>query len=308
MRDFFADIDWERWSETIWTSGARIIVIVVVVYVALRILQRVIGPAIRAAISSQMVGQPQVEIDKRVDTLAHVVYRTLWIVGLVIGLLTILPEFGINTSALLAGAGLVGLAVGFGAQSLVKDIISGIFVLAENQYGKGDVVNIAGVGGLVEDVNLRRTILRDLDGAVHSIPNGEITVASNLTRAQSRVNVLMRVSYGEDIDHVFAVMNRVGEELAADPEWSADITEPPKVLGVEGFGDSGIEIRILGETQPIRQWDVMRELRRRLKLAFDAEGIEIPFPHRTLVTAGRKAADGLVVRPAGNEAKAGERT
>ena len=303
MRDFFTDIDWSRWSETLWTRGARVIIIVVVIYVALRIIQRVLEPTIRKAITAQMEGEPEVEIEKRVDTLSHVIYRTISVVAVLIGLITILPEFGINTSALLAGAGLIGLAVGFGAQSLVKDMISGLFVLVENQYGKGDVVNLAGIGGLVEDVNLRRTVLRDLDGTVHSIPNGEIGVASNLTRSWSRANIIIGVSYSEDLDHVFSVINRVGEELANDPDWSKDIIAAPKALGVEAFGDSSIDIRVLGDTQPIRQWDVMRELRRRLKSAFDAEGIEIPYPHRTLVTAGQKAADGLLVRQASNGAR-----
>ena len=302
MRDFFADIDWDRWSEEIWTSGLRVILVIAAIYVGLRVLQRFLGPAIRATVSAQMQGEPEVEVDKRVDTLSHVVYRTIWTVAVLIGLLTILPELGINISALLAGAGLIGLAIGFGAQSLVKDVISGLFVLIENQYGKGDVVNIAGIGGLVEDVNLRRTLLRDLDGTVHSIPNGEVAVSSNLTRAWSRVNIMISVSYADDLDHVFAVINRVGEDMANDPDWSKDIIAAPKALGVEGFGDSGIDIRVLGDTQPIRQWDVMRELRRRLKKAFDEEGIEIPFPHRTLVTAGQKAADGFVVRRTGDGA------
>ena len=302
MRDFFADIDWDRWSEEIWTSGLRVILVIAAIYVGLRVLQRFLGPAIRATVSAQMEGEPEVEVDKRVDTLSHVVYRTIWTVAVLIGLLTILPELGINISALLAGAGLIGLAIGFGAQSLVKDVISGLFVLIENQYGKGDVVNIAGIGGLVEDVNLRRTLLRDLDGTVHSIPNGEVAVSSNLTRAWSRVNIMISVSYADDLDHVFAVINRVGEDMANDPDWSKDIIAAPKALGVEGFGDSGIDIRVLGDTQPIRQWDVMRELRRRLKKAFDEEGIEIPFPHRTLVTAGQKAADGFVVRRTGDGA------
>ncbi|MDZ4277700.1 MAG: mechanosensitive ion channel family protein [Dehalococcoidia bacterium] len=300
MRDFFTDIDWSRWSETVWTTGVRVIVILVALYIALRIIERVLHPAIRATISAHMEDQPQVEIDKRVDTLSHVAYRTLSIVAVFIALMTILPEFGINVSALLAGFGIIGIAVGFGAQSLVRDVIGGLFILIENQYGKGDVVNMAGVGGLVEDVNLRRTMLRDLDGAVHTIPHSQITVTSNLTRARSGINMLVRVSYGDDLDRVFEVINRTGEELARDPAWSGDILDPPKVLGIEEFADSGIQIRILGETQPIRQWDTMRELRLRLKKAFDAEGIEIPFPHRTLATAGRKAADGLVVRMAGD--------
>lgn len=300
MRDFITDINWDRWSELFWTHGLRIIIVIVAIYVGLRIFERMIGPVIRTAVSAQLEGQPQVEVDKRADTLSHVIYRTVWFVAMLVGLLTILPELGINISALLAGAGLIGLAVGFGAQSLVKDVISGLFILVENQYSKGDVVNIAGIGGLVDDVNLRRTLLRDLDGAVHTVPNGEIGVASNLTRSWSRVNLIVAVSYGDDLDHVFEVINRVGKELAEDPEWSKDIIEAPKALGVENFGDSGIDIRILGDTQPIRQWDVMRQLRLRLKKAFDAEGIEIPFPHRTLVTVGQKSADGIVVRQGGS--------
>jgi small conductance mechanosensitive channel len=304
MRDFFTDINWDRWSELFWTHGLRIIIVIVAIYVGLRIFERMIGPVIRTAVSAQLEGQPQVEVDKRADTLSHVIYRTVWFVAILIGLLTILPELGINISALLAGAGLIGLAVGFGAQSLVKDVISGLFILVENQYSKGDVVNIAGIGGLVDDVNLRRTLLRDLDGAVHTVPNGEISVASNLTRSWSRVNLILSVSYGDDLDHVFEVINRVGKELAEDPEWAKDIIEAPKALGVENFGDSGIDIRILGDTQPIRQWDVMRQLRLRLKKAFDAEGIEIPFPHRTLVTVGQKSADGIVVRQQGGSGSA----
>ena len=300
MREFFADIDWERWSETFFTHGLRIVVVALALYVALRVLRRIVDPVVRTTVSVHMEGQPEIEVEKRVETLSHVAYRTIWAVAVLVGLLTILPELGINISALLAGAGLVGLAVGFGAQSLVKDVISGLFILVENQYGKGDVVNIAGVGGLVEDVNLRRTLLRDLDGTVHSIPNGSIGAASNLTRSWSRVNTVISVSYSEDLDRVFAVVDRVGESLRRDPDWDQDIITPPRALGVEAFGDSGIEIRILGETQPIRQWDVMREFRRRLKKAFDEEGIEIPFPHRTLVSAGQKAADGLVLRLPGN--------
>jgi small conductance mechanosensitive channel len=298
MREFFTDIDWSRWSENIWTGGVRVIVIVLAIYIALRILQRVLEPAIRRAMTAQMEGQPEAEIDKRVATLSHVAYRTIWVAAIVGGLITILPEFGVNASALLAGAGLAGLAVGFGAQSLVKDVIAGVFVLAENQYGKGDVVTLAGISGLVEDVNLRRTLLRDLDGTLHSVPNGEVTVASNRTRAWARINIVVRVSYSEDLDHVFAVIDRVGEGLAADPGWKEGIIDAPKVLGVEGFGDSSVDIRVLGQVNASAQWDAERELRKRLKKAFDEEGIEIPYPHRTLVTAGQKAADGLVVRQA----------
>ncbi len=298
MRDFFSDIDWSRWAETTWTSGARVLVIVLIIFIAMRVLQRVLEPAIRTAITRQMTKEPQIEIDQRIETLTHVIYRTAWVVAIFAGLITILPEFGINASALLAGVGLVGLAVGFGAQSLVKDIIAGLFILVENQYGRGDVVSIAGVGGTVEDVNLRRTLIRDLDGTQHSVPNGEIVVASNKTQIFSRMNEVVGVSYGDNLEQVFAIINRIGEEMAGDAAWSQDIISAPTVLGIDGFGDSSVDIRVLADTQPGRQWNVTREFRLRIKLAFDKEGIEIPFPHRTLVTAGQKAADGVLVRQA----------
>jgi small conductance mechanosensitive channel len=278
MRDFFTDIDWDRWSETVWTHGARVIIVVLALYVALHIVRRLLAPAIRATVAAQMQGQPEVEVQKRVDTLSHVTYRTVSTVALVTGLLTILPELGISISALLAGAGLLGLAVGFGAQSLVRDVIGGLFILIENQYGRGDIVRLAGAEGLVEDVNLRRTLLRDTDGAVHSIPHGNVSVATNLTRSWSRVNLILPISPAQDLDRVFAVVDRVGGELANDPAWSHDIIAAPRALGVDGFRDSGLEVRVLGDTEPMRQWDVTRELRRRLKQAFDAEGIQFAFP------------------------------
>src|SRR3990172_2633652 len=188
-------VNWQRWTETAWTHGARVVIVVIAVLIVLRIARRVIKPAIEHAVSVQMEGQPEVEINKRVDTLTAIVYGAVWTAAVLVGLMTTLPEFGINTTALLAGTSLAGLAIGFGAQSLVKDVISGLFVLVENQYAKGDVVNIGGVGGLVEDITLRRTVLRDLDGAIHSVPNGQVTVASNLTRTWSRANMVVTVSY-----------------------------------------------------------------------------------------------------------------
>ena len=275
MRDFFADIDWDRWSETIWTHGLRIIVVLVVVYVGLRVLRRALDRVVGAAVARQMAGQPGVEVQKRTDTLIHVVYRTAWAVAFAVAVLTILPELGINIGPLLAGAGIAGLAVGLGAQSLVRDTINGLFILVENQYGKGDVVRLAGVGGLVEDVNLRRTVLRDLDGAVHSIPNGQVAVSSNLTRGWSRVNMNVRVAYGEDLDRVTAVIDRVAQGMAQDPDFAPMVLNAPRALRVDGFDEFGVQVKIMGETQPMRQWEVTGELRRRLKKAFDEEKIEI---------------------------------
>jgi moderate conductance mechanosensitive channel len=194
-----------------------------------------------------------------------------------------LSEIGINITAVLAGASVVGVAVGFGAQSLVKDMISGLFIIMENQYRKGDVVNIAGESGVVEEINLRRTILRDVDGTYHVVPNGEIRVSSNLTKLLSRVNLTVSVSYDTDLDKAIQVINRVGKEMAEDPLWMKFINTPPKALRVNNLGDSGIDILIMGETKPSRQWEVAGELRLRLKKAFDKEGIDIPYPHTKVI-------------------------
>jgi len=224
-------------------------------------------------------GESEEEISKRGATLSGVLVGTGQITVLFIAMFMLLLELQINIAPILAGFGVVGIAIGFGAQSLVKDIVTGIFIILENQYRVGDWVKIADIDGLVEDINLRRTVLRDFSGTVHVVPNGEIRVASNYTKELARVNMNVSVAYSEDIDHVISVINRVGKELAEDPEWAPSILTPPQALGVDKLGDSGIEIKILGETKPMRPWATMRELRLRLKKAFDKEGIEIPLPH-----------------------------
>ncbi len=284
-------IDWERITDWLLTHGLRILLILVLAFVADIVLRVVVPRIIRPAVCRQMEGKPEEEIEQRIHTLVAVLRGSGRFVIVVWALFTILPELGINVTPILASVGIAGIALGFGAQSLVKDFLSGLFILIENQYSKGDVVTVAGISGLVEEVGLRRTVLRDLDGIVHHVPNGEIAVASNLTQEWSRVNMNVSVAYGEDLDKVFEVINRVGNELAADAEFGPLIIKAPQVLRVDAFEDSGIAIKILGDTEPIRQWDVMGELRRRLKKAFDEEGIEIPFPHVTLVTRGAKATD-----------------
>ena len=219
------------------------------------------------------------EVKKRSDTLSRVLVSTFQIFVILIGVFMILSELNIQIIPILASASVVGVALGFGAQSLVRDILGGLFIILESQYRVGDVVRIADVAGVVENINLRRTVLRDLDGIVHIVPNGEIRVASNFTKEVSRVNLNVSVSYNEDLDRVISVINEVGRELAEDPVWEPLIIKAPKVLRVDNFADSGIEIKITGDTQPIKQWDVTGELRLRLKKAFDKEGIEIPWPH-----------------------------
>jgi small conductance mechanosensitive channel len=238
-----------------------------------------IPKVIKTAVLKSRAGQTEEELNKRADTLSGVLTASVQVIVILVFAFMLLSELGINIAPILAGVGIVGIAIGFGAQSLVKDIIAGLFILIENQYRKGDVVKIADVSGLVEDISLRRTVLRDMDGVVHVVPNGEIRVASNLTKEWSRVNMNISVAYNTDLSHAIAVISRVGEELAKDPQWAPFILTPPKALRIDNLGDSGIEIKILGDTKPIKQWDVMGELRLRLKKAFDEEGIEIPWPH-----------------------------
>jgi moderate conductance mechanosensitive channel len=241
---------------------------------------------------------PEDEVAKRSDTLSKVLVSTIQVFVIFIALFMILAELQIDIAPILAGAGVVGIAVGFGAQSLVKDLVAGLFIIIENQYRVGDVIKIADVSGIVEGINLRRTVLRDLDGIVHVVPNGEIRVASNFTKEWSRVNLNISVAYGEDLDHVTSVINRVGKDLSEDPQWSPLILKAPQVLRVDNLGDSGVEIKILGDTKPIRQWDVMGELRRRLKKAFDEEDIEIPWPHTKVYLGNTKPKSVLSPDPA----------
>lgn len=237
-----------------------------------------IPKAIEKAVQRSRGDQTEEEVKKRSETLSGVLVASLQAIVIAVVTFMMLSEIGLNIAPMIAGVGVVGIAIGFGAQSLVKDIISGLFILLENQYRKGDVVKIADASGLVEDINLRRTILRDTDGVVHSVPNGEIRVASNLTKGWSRVNLNIGVDYATDLDKAIAVINRVGKELAEDPAWSAQILKPPQVLRVDNLGDSAIDIKILGDTKPMQQWAVTGELRLRLKKAFDKENIEIPWP------------------------------
>ncbi|MDH5781225.1 MAG: mechanosensitive ion channel family protein [Dehalococcoidia bacterium] len=261
------------------THGIRILVITIIAVALYLLLRRFVSPLVKRTITQRMKRYPEEEIKKRVDTLSSAIVNTGTVVIAVFAIITILPEFGVNIAALLAALGIVGIAVGFGAQSLIRDLLAGIFILLEDQYRVGDVVKIAGIAGLVEQIGLRRTILRDLDGIVHSIPNGEIRVASNFTKLYSRVNLNISVAYGEDLDRVIKVINRVCKEMAEEPKWSAEFVSTPKVLRVDKLGDSGIDIKILGDTKPMRQWDIMGELRLRIKRTFDKEGIEIPWPH-----------------------------
>ena len=216
---------------------------------------------------------------KRADTLSRFLGNVLTGIIYVVALFMILSEIGVDIGPLLVGAGFVGIAVGFAGQKVISDILNGLFIVVENYYNVGDVIQVAGITGVVEDVNIRRTILRDLDGIVHIVPNSQIEIASNYTKHWSRVNLNVPVAYGEDLDKVIEVLNKIGMEMTKDEYFGPFIITAPQVLRVDNFGDSSIDIKMLGETKPMRQWELTGELRKRIKKVFDEEGIEIPWPH-----------------------------
>jgi small conductance mechanosensitive channel len=222
------------------------------------------------------------EAKKRAQTLGNILRHTFLIVIFFIAILMILGELGIQLGPLLATAGIGALAIGFGAQGLVKDVISGFFIILENQYRIGDAIEVAGVSGLVESVSLRKTVLRDLEGRVHTVPNGEIKVVSNLSKEWSRAVVDIGISYRDDVDHIIDLLGQIGRELAGEEPYQSAILESPQILGVERFGESQLVIRMIVKTMPLKQWEVGRELRRRIKNRFDEKGIQIPSSHRIL--------------------------
>lgn len=220
----------------------------------------------------------------RIDTLARVFRNAAnALIVLVAGTL-VLGELGVSVAPILATAGVAGIAIGFGAQSLVKDYFNGMFLLLDDQLREGDVVEIAGKGGLVEEVTLRFVRLRDFDGHVHFVPNGEIKVVTNRTRGYARAVIEVGVAYGADPERAFEAMREVAQAMRAEPDWSRRIAEDIEIVGVERWADSAVMLRARLKVVPaIEQWNVKREFLKRLKIAFDARGIEIPFPHLTLL-------------------------
>jgi small-conductance mechanosensitive channel len=270
--------------------GVKIVIILVIGFVLLALLKRFLPPLVDSLMARPIRGESQQGIKKRANTLVGVFLGLGRIIIILLILLMVLSEFGVAIGPVLAGFGVVGIAVGFGAQFLIRDLIAGIFILLENQYRVGDVASVGGVTGLVEEINLRKTVLRDLDGIVHHVPNGEIRVASNYSRHYSRVNMNISVSYGTDLDFAIKVINDVCNKMAGEERWGKVFKTTPQVLRVDNLGDSGIDIKILGDVVPLEQWNVMGELRLRLKKAFDKEGIEIPWPH-TKIYFGNKLGD-----------------
>ncbi len=276
------DFDFSGYLQSVgrWllTSGLQILLIVVIALVAMRVLRKIVG----RAFSTMASGRGDPEFAKRTDTLNGISGNVLSVVVLVIALMMVLKEFGIDIGPILAGAGVLGLAVGFGAQNLVQDVISGFYILLEDQIRVGDVVQIAGKGGLVERVSLRMTVIRDLAGNVHYVRNGQIDVVTNMTKDFSMYVFDVGVAYREDTDEVVEVLREVAADLRGDEAYRGDILDDLEVLGVDQFADSAVIVKARIKTKPIRQWAVGREFNRRMKKAFDERNIEIPFPHVTV--------------------------
>lgn len=264
--------------------GLRIVLIAALAWFAVIFSHRMIR-TFRLFISKNLADPEEV---KRAATLGRV-FR--YIASVLIWLVTvtlILSELGISIAPILGAAGVVGVAVGFGAQSLVKDYFTGFFLLLENQIRQGDVIQAGGKAGVVEEITLRFVRMRDYDGNVHFVPNGTITTVTNMTRGHAHAVVDVGVAYRENVDQALEIMRQTGAELRADPAFAAKILEDVEIVGVEAWADSAVVLRCRFKVAPIEQWGVRREYLRRLKHAFDVAGIEIPFPHLTLYPGQNK--------------------
>ena len=271
-------------------SSFRVLLIIVAAWLAIKFLRlglnRLEVILVRAREASESVpGAAAMRIRTLMSVLWTIVAGLVWFTAV----LTILGQVGVNVTPILASAGVVGLAVGFGAQNLVKDFVSGFFLILENQIRVGDVAIINGTGGLVEAITFRTIVLRDQAAVVHVFPNGSINTLSNMTKDWSAYVMDVAVPYREDTDRVVEVMRRVADELQSEPQYGSAMLEPIEIIGVDAFTESAVIIKARLKTLPIRQWMVGREYRRRLKKAFEGENIEFPFPQRTVIVGEAKA-------------------
>jgi len=265
-------------------QAIRVLLVLLAALIAVKIINRSV-PKLRKRIVQVMslhAGGSAAELEKRGATLCGIFHKTISVLIWGLAIVTSLAQVGVNIGPILASAGVVGLAVGFGAQNLVRDAISGLFMLLENQIRVNDVAVINGTGGLVEELNLRTTVLRGMDGVVHIFPNGAITTLSNMTREYSYYVFDLGVAYKEDTDRVADVVKGIADQMMQEDKYGPLILAPLEVLGVDQFADSAVIIKARIKTLPIKQWEVGREMNRRIKKKFEELGIEIPFPHQTL--------------------------
>jgi small conductance mechanosensitive channel len=276
------DLDKKPWSEIVpllREDVLPILVIVLAAYIALRLARVFVHGVVKALLDREATeGTAQelsaVELKKRMDTIDTLGSNSVEFLIVAIAGLMVLGQLGLNIGPAIAGLGIVGIAIGFGAQSLVRDYLNGVLILIENQFAKGDVIQVAGVAGTVEDFTLRRTTLRDADGVVHTVPNGEIKVASNQTRTWARINQDVTVVYGTDLDKATAVVDTVGRDMAADPIWRRRVLEAPKVLRVSALSEAGVTLTVQGMVRAADQWDAAGDFRKRLLTALDENGID----------------------------------
>ena len=271
----------ENW---VLTELPGIVILVVGTLVLLRVTKFTFDKLRKTLISRAATPDifDSLESEKRINTLIGILQKLIKILVLAMCFVILLGKFGVNIGPILASAGIMGLAIGFGAQELVRDFISGFFLLLENQIRTGDVAIINGTGGQVEKIELRTITLRDFAGVVHIFQNGKINTLSNMTKEWSAVVFDIGVAYKEDVDRVIDIMKAVGKELQEDVDFKDKIIEPIEVVGLDNFADSALVIKARFKTQPIQQWNVGREYRKRLKKSFDLNNIEIPFPHTTV--------------------------
>ena len=267
-------------------TALRIVLILILAW----LLQAIAARLIRLFRRYMQRKSPSLDEQARIETLARVFRNGAAVILVLVAGMLVLGELGISVAPILATAGVAGVAIGFGAQSLIKDYFNGFFLLLDDQVREGDVVEVAGKSGLVEEVTLRYVRLRDFDGHVHFVPNGEIKVVSNRTRGFAYAAVDVGVGYGVDIDQALAVLREAGQALRADAHWRAKLADDIEILGVERLGDSAVVLRCRLKVVPaIEQWNVKREFLKRVKLAFDARGIELPFPQLTVHRAKEAA-------------------
>ena len=272
----------ERVTTWLFQEGLRVTLIGILAFFTVRVASLGIGHVEQVVAQRTPAGSERAEFVNRLHTIGGLATNAVRVIVFGAAAMMIMQELGVNITPLLTAAGIGGLAIGFGAQNLVRDVITGFFLILEDQIHVGDVVTIDGTSGLVQAVKLRTVVLRDLSGTVHVIPNGAISTLSNMTKEFSYYVMDVGVAYKEDTDHVVDVLREVGEDLEGDQNFAEHILEPLEILGVNDFGDSAVTIKVRIKTVPLKQWMIGRELRRRIKKAFDARGIEIPFPHMSL--------------------------
>lgn len=280
MKEIILDSLNRFWEITL-QSGPKVLAILVATYIVSKIGKIVIEKVVRKAIKGEPDLDPEAEV-KRENTLIMILGGTFKIVLWISVILITLSEFGVNIGPLIAGAGVVGIAVGFGGQYLIRDVITGIFILLENQYRVGDTVDISGITGKIEGLTLRKTTVRDIDGVLHHIPHGEIQVVSNKSQGFSSINLLVGISYTDNIDQAAEIIDRIGNDMMEDPKWGPLLMEAPHFVRVQDLADHSVVLKVAGNTHPGKQFSTTGEMRKRIKEEFEKAKIDIPYPQMVI--------------------------